>query len=152
MPLRILVVEDEASNMQIIRLSLQALGHEVLGAFDPETGLELARTEQPDLILMDLMFKGAEIDGVEAIRRLKDHPATCDIPVVAQTAAVLEFSERATLLAGAAGFLHKPYRRRELVAAIEAALAGEPLPEVAWHRLGTRRDVHPSPIGPGRVT
>jgi CheY-like chemotaxis protein len=152
MPLNILVVEDEASNMHIIRVSLEALGHVVLCAFDPETGLEMARQHEPDVILMDMMFKGAEIDGLEAIRRLKADPATAAIPVVAQTAAVLEFTERCTATAGAAGFLHKPFRRRQLVAAIEAAIAGEPLPDIAWHLLTGPRHVHPSPIARDRVT
>jgi CheY-like chemotaxis protein len=152
MPLNILVVEDEASNMHIIRLSLEALGHQVLCAFDPDTGLQMARELAPDVILMDMMFKGAEIDGLEAIRQLKADPVTADIPVVAQTAAVLDFTERCATLAGAAGFLHKPFRRRQLVAAIEAAIAGEPLPDIAWHLVPLSRHVHPSPIVPGGLT
>jgi two-component system cell cycle response regulator DivK len=149
MPLRVLVVEDEVSNMQIIKLSLQALGHEVLCAFDPDAGLSMARDGDPDVILMDMMFKGADMDGLECIRRLKADPATAGIPVVAQTAAVLDFTERCAILAGAAGIIHKPYRRRQLVAAIEAALAGEPIPDVAWHLVAHPRHVHPSPITPG---
>ncbi|MDB5099326.1 MAG: response regulator [Cyanobacteria bacterium RYN_339] len=152
MPLTILVVEDEVSNMQIIRLSLQALGHDVQCAFDPESGIRMARDGDPDVILMDMMFKGADIDGLEAIRRLKADPATAEIPIVAQTAAVLDFTERCAVLAGAAGIIHKPFRRRQLVAAIEAAIAGEPIPDVAWHLVPMPAHVRSSPTVPGRVT
>jgi CheY-like chemotaxis protein len=133
MPLRVLVVEDEATNMQIIALSLAALGHRVIEAHGPEEGIVLAREHIPDVILMDMNFKGANMDGLEAIRRLKAQPETCDIPVVAQTAAVLDFSARTVAAVGGAGLLHKPYRRKQLVAAIEAALAATPSGDVAWH-------------------
>lgn len=135
MPLRVLVVEDEVSNMQIIALSLAALGHRVIEACGPEEGVALAREHAPDVILMDMNFKGANIDGLEAIRRLKAQPETSAIPIVAQTAAVLEFSARAVAAVGAAGLLHKPFRRKQLVAAIEAAMAGTPAADVAWHQI-----------------
>lgn len=137
MPLRILVVEDEPTNMQIISLGLTNLGHEVIPAYEPLKGLELAATCKPDVILMDLMFQGAPFDGMETIRRLKANPVTAKIPVVAQTAAVLEFAERAVLEAGADGFVQKPFRRKQLVEAIEAALAGQA--PIAWHRVPVPR-------------
>jgi CheY-like chemotaxis protein len=133
MPLTILVVEDEETNMQIFTLSLNALGHRVVPAIDPEGVLALAKTFLPDVILMDLMFKGAKIDGIEAIRRLKADPLTAEIPIIAQTAAVLDFAERAVIAAGADGFLQKPFRRKQLVAAIEAVVAREP--NLGWHRV-----------------
>jgi CheY-like chemotaxis protein len=124
MPLRILVVEDEETNMKIISICLQTRGHEVIEAYDPETGLEKARSCQPDIILMDLMFKRASFDGVEAIRRLKADPRTAHIPVLAQTASVLDYSELAVRGAGAEGFIRKPFRRQELLDAIHEALSG----------------------------
>lgn len=123
MPLRILLVEDEESNMKILTLSLQLMGHQVMGAFNPELGLQLAASEQPDLILMDLMFKGASFDGIEAIRLLKSDPATAGIPVVAQTASVLDYTELMCCGAGAQGFIRKPFRRRELMVVIEQVMA-----------------------------
>lgn len=123
MPLRILLVEDEESNMKILTLSLQLMGHQVMGAFNPELGLQLAASEQPDLILMDLMFKGATMDGIEAIRRLKADPVTRLIPVVAQTASVLDYTELMVCGAGADGFIRKPFRRKELMVVIEQVMA-----------------------------
>lgn len=123
MSLRILLVEDEESNMKILTLSLQLMGHQVMGAFNPELGIQMAATEQPDLILMDLMFKGASIDGIEAIRRLKADTMTSTIPVVAQTASVLDYTELAVCGAGAEGFIRKPFRRKELMVVINQVMA-----------------------------
>lgn len=123
MTLRILIIEDEESNMKILTLSLQLMGHQVMGAFNPELGLQLAVSEQPDLILMDLMFKGASIDGIEAIRRLKADPATRMIPVVAQTASVLDYTELNVCGAGAEGFIRKPFRRKELMMVVDQVMS-----------------------------
>jgi CheY-like chemotaxis protein len=144
MPLTILVVEDEETNMQIISLNLKGLGHRVVPATNPEEGIALARSWQPDIILMDLMFKGATFDGIEAIRRLKADPLTASIPIVAQTAAVLDFAERAVMLAGASGFLHKPFRRKQLVAAIESALQGPPF--LSWRQVQLPRQAATSAV------
>lgn len=122
MSLRILVVEDEESNMQIISIALRCRGHHVIEAYEPEAGLRLARSEQPDVILMDLMFKGAKLDGMAAIRRLKSDPTTASIPVIAQTASVMDFTELSVRGAGAEGFIRKPFRRQELLATIEETL------------------------------
>lgn len=142
MPLRILVVEDEASNLQIIGMNLAMLGYEVLEAINPTRGLELARDAQPDLILMDMMFKGAAFDGLEAIRRLKADPLTRHIPIVAQTASVLDYRAPEVAAAGAAGLLHKPFRRVQLVAAIREACPDSAEP---WGRLRAA-DVHLSQL------
>lgn len=120
--MKILVVEDEETNMAIISIALRHRGHDVLCAYCPEVGLTMAVAEQPDVILMDLMFKGATIDGIECIRRLKADPATRHLPVIAQTASVLEYSVLAVRGAGADGFIRKPFRRQELLDAIQQAL------------------------------
>lgn len=118
----VLVVEDDESNMLILATTLGVLGHHVLQAFCPTTGLKMARQLRPDVILMDLMFKGAPFDGLEAIRQLKRNPLTCGIPIVAQTASVLSYTEQCVRRAGAHGLLQKPFARRQLVAALEAAM------------------------------
>lgn len=125
MSLKILVVEDEETNMKIIALSLRHRGHLVLEATNPEQGLRMAATERPDIILMDLMFKNASFDGIEAIRRLKADRRTSAIPVVAHTASVLDYREVAVKRAGADGFIRKPFRRQELLEVI-AATVGRP--------------------------
>jgi CheY-like chemotaxis protein len=115
MSLRILVVEDEETTMQIMAISLRHRGHVVLEATSPHMGLRMAVEEQPDVILMDMMFKNATIDGIEAIRRLKSDPRTAGIPVVAHTASVLDYKELCVKNAGAEGFIRKPFRRQELL-------------------------------------
>ena len=146
MPFRVLVIEDEDTNMQIIGMNLALLGYEVLEAREPVHGLALAKAERPDVILMDMMFKGAAFDGLEAIRRLKADPATAGIPVVAQTASVLDYLAGEVLGAGAEVLLHKPFRRKELVAAIAAAAphAPEPLARLrAGHVAAARAAARP---------
>ena len=127
MPLKILVVDDEASNMLILAISLRHRGHLVLEASCPEQALEMARRERPDVVLMDLMFHQASMDGIEAIRRLKADRRTADIPVVAHTASVLDYSELTALGAGAEGFIRKPFRRQELLAVIEQVMGLMPV-------------------------
>jgi two-component system, cell cycle response regulator DivK len=126
MPLTILVVEDEEMNMKIISISLRHRGYRVLEATNPQQGLTMARMERPDVILMDMMFKNACFDGVEAIRRLKADPRTASIPVVAHTASVLDYKEWTVKEAGAEGFIRKPFRRQELLQVIEGVV-GRPL-------------------------
>jgi two-component system cell cycle response regulator DivK len=124
MSLRILVVEDEETNMKIIAISLRHRGHEVLEATNPIDGLAMAREHKPDVVLMDLMFKNAAFDGIEAIRRLKADARTASIPVVAHTASVLDYKELVVRDAGADGFIRKPFRRQELLDVITETLAG----------------------------
>lgn len=126
MPFTILVVEDEEMNMKIISVSLRHRGHIVLEATTPQEGLTLAQTQRPDVILMDLMFKNACFDGIEAIRRLKADRRTASIPIIAHTASVLDYKELCVRNAGAEGFIRKPFRRQELLDVIERTI-GRPL-------------------------
>ena len=80
----VLVVEDNALNLKLVRDVLGHAGYRVLEAGDAERGIALAREEGPDLILMDIQLPG--IDGVEALGRLRADAATAGIPVVALTA------------------------------------------------------------------
>ncbi len=85
---RILVVEDNAANMKLAAFLLQSAGHAVLCAVDAETGLTLARTDQPDLILMDIQLPG--MDGLAATALLKEDQSTAAIPVIALTAMAMK--------------------------------------------------------------
>ena len=140
MPLKVLVVEDETSNLLVITVGLRSLGHEVVSAMDPLEGLAIARDQQPDLIMMDLNFHGALIDGLEAIQLLKQEALTAHIPVLAQTASVLGETERLVIQNGAAGMLRKPYTRAQMATAITCVIAGEAVPCFR----GARGGVHPS--------
>ena len=117
---RILIVEDNRANMKLATLLLGSAGHSVLCAVDAETGLTLARTEQPDLILMDIQLPG--MDGLAATALLKGDPATAAIPVIALTALAMKADEERTRIAGCDAYIAKPLRYQELYAVIDALL------------------------------
>jgi two-component system cell cycle response regulator DivK len=118
---KILVVEDNADNMKLAVFLLEWAGHTVLSATDAEAGLTLARAERPNLILMDIQLPG--IDGLEAAALLKRDNATRAIPVIALTALAMKGDEQRILEAGCDGYIAKPLRYREFLAAVAARLA-----------------------------
>ena len=118
---RILIVEDNEANMKLACLLLQNAGHETLSAVDAETGLTLARSERPDLILMDIQLPG--MDGLAATALLKKDPATSAIPVVALTAMAMKEDREKTRAAGCDAYIAKPLRYKELLATIDELLA-----------------------------
>src|SRR5579864_5013900 len=117
---RILIVEDNPANMKLATLLLSNAGHTALCAVDAETGLTLARAEQPDLILMDIQLPG--MDGLTAATLLKKDPATAAIPVIALTAMAMKEDQEKTLAAGCDAYIAKPLRYLELYAAIDILL------------------------------
>ncbi len=117
---RILVVEDNAATMKLTTLVLQNAGHTVLCALDAEIGVTLARTAQPDLILMDMLLPG--MDGLAATALLKADPTTAAIPIIALTATLTKDDENKAILAGCDAYIAKPFRRQQLQEAIEDLL------------------------------
>ncbi len=101
----ILIVDDNELNRKLARDVLRASGLDTLEATSGEEAIELARSRLPDVILMDLRLP--DLDGEEAVRRLKAEPATAPIPVVAVTA--LSGARAALLEAGFAGYIEKPF-------------------------------------------
>lgn len=99
---------------------LQSVGHTVLKARDAEAGLALARDEQPALILMDIQLPG--MDGLEATALLKASELTRDIPVIALTALAMKGDEERIRAAGCDGYIAKPMRYQEFLAAIALRL------------------------------
>ena len=118
---RILIIEDNQANMKLASLLLHNAGHTVLCAVDAETGLTLARAEQPDLILMDVQLPG--MDGLAATALLKKNPATAAIPIIALTAMAMKEDQEKTRAAGCDAYIAKPLRYQELYAAIDTLLA-----------------------------
>jgi len=118
---RILIVEDNPTNMTLAVFLVQLAGHTVLTATDAETGLTLARGEQPDLILMDIQLPG--IDGLEATELLKGDDAARAIPVIALTALAMKGDEARIRAAGCDGYIAKPMDYQEFLATIAAQLA-----------------------------
>jgi len=107
---RVLVVEDNAVNLELLIALLEQEGCEVLVAETADAGLRLARTAQPALILMDVQLPG--MTGYEATRHLKGDPATAAIPIVALTALAMQGEEERAKAAGCAGYLTKPLDTR----------------------------------------
>ena len=112
----ILVIEDNPANMTLAVFLLQSAGHTVLTATDAETGLRLAREQQPALVLMDIQLPG--MDGLEAAGILKDDPVTRAIPVIALTALAMKGDEGRIRAAGCDGYIAKPLVYREFLAVI----------------------------------
>jgi two-component system, cell cycle response regulator DivK len=118
---RILIIEDNPANMKLASFLLHNAGHTVLCAVDAETGMTLARTDQPDLILMDIQLPG--MDGLAATALLKQDPATAAIPVIALTAMAMKEDQAKAQRAGCDAYIAKPLRYQELYEAIDRLLA-----------------------------
>lgn len=117
---RVLVVEDKPANLKLAVFLLESAGHAVSMATDAEAGLALARTEHPDLILMDIHLPG--MDGLEATALLKGDAATRMIPVIALTALAMKGDEERIRSAGCDGYIAKPIRYHEFLATVAAHL------------------------------
>jgi two-component system cell cycle response regulator DivK len=113
---RILVVEDNQANMKLATFLLESAGHEVLPATDAESGLTIARTSHPSLILMDIQLPG--MDGLQATALLKHDESTRGIPVIALTALAMKGDEERIRAAGCDGYIAKPLAYKEFLAMI----------------------------------
>lgn len=120
---KILIIEDNPANMQLATDLLEVHGHEVISADRAEEGLELARSQRPDLILCDIGLPG--MDGIEAVRCLRQDPAIGHITAVALTAHAMVGDRDKALEAGFNGYLTKPINTRRFVPEVLAFLADE---------------------------
>jgi len=118
---RILVVEDQQDNRQILRDLLTSANFEVIEAADGETGLAAAAAQRPDLILMDIQLPG--IDGYEATRRLKADAALHAIPIIIVTSYALAGDDDKARAAGCDAYISKPYSPRQLLAKVREYLS-----------------------------
>ena len=114
---RLLYVEDNEMNRDMLSRRLQRRGYEVLIAVDGEQGIAMATIEKPDLILMDMSLP--IIDGWEAVRRLKAAPETASIPIIGLTAHAMESDREKCLAAGCDDYDTKPVELPRLLAKIE---------------------------------
>ncbi|KPK02041.1 MAG: hypothetical protein AMK71_03600 [Nitrospira bacterium SG8_35_4] len=117
---KILVIEDNPTNLKLIRSLLGIANYEVIEAMDATTGIQLAQQHKPDLILMDIQLPG--MDGLSATRALKKEPALKDIPVVAITAHAMQGDEKKALDAGCRGYISKPLDTRSFLEKIHQFL------------------------------
>jgi two-component system alkaline phosphatase synthesis response regulator PhoP len=117
---RILVVDDEIYIVHILDFSLGMEGYEVLTALDGEQALEKARTEKPDLIVLDIMMP--KLDGYETCKRLKADAETKDVPVILLSAKGRNVDQKVGFEVGADDYITKPFSPRKLVERINAIL------------------------------
>src|SRR5450631_1247979 len=117
---KILVVDDEAVLVETIAYNLEQAGYRVVTASDGNSALEAARSESPDLILLDIMLPG--IDGLEVCRQLRRENNTATTPIVMLTAKSDEIDKVVGLEVGADDYVTKPFGRRELLARVRALL------------------------------
>jgi DNA-binding response OmpR family regulator len=117
---KIVVIEDDRTFLDLLRVHLQGAGHEVLTAEDAALGLRTIITEAPDLILLDLTVP--YLDGFEMIKVLRNDPATTKIPVVVLTGRRDDETFAQARELGASHFLTKPVTRETLIRAIDAQL------------------------------
>lgn len=123
MAARILVVEDNAANLELVRYLLAFTGYMVWQARDGGQGIVLALQERPDLILCDLQMP--VVDGYQVLAQLRQHAETADIPVVAVTAFSMPNDRQKVLTAGFNGYLSKPIEPETFVAQIEEFLPAQ---------------------------
>jgi len=117
---RILVVEDNEDNRQIIRDLLTSVGYELIEAADGMEGVAMAQHHRPDLILMDVQLP--VMDGYEATRQIRTVPELADVPIIAVTSYALSGDEAKTREAGCDGYVSKPFSPRQLLAKLREFL------------------------------
>ncbi len=118
---KILVVDDEVYILHILDFSLGAEGYEVITAADGEEAMRKARSEKPDLIVLDIMMP--KVDGFEACRRLKADPETSPIPVILLTAKGREVDRQMGMEVGADDYIVKPFSPTRLIEKIGSYLS-----------------------------
>lgn len=126
--LRILLIEDDPTDMRLFTVVLCGSGHSVRGGTTAEQAIDEIRTHRPELILTDLRLPG--MDGLSLVRRLKRDQETQAIPIVAVTAAPEYFSRAAALAAGCDAYIVKPVDTRALPSQVEAVLQSTQTDEV----------------------
>jgi len=114
---RILVIEDNETNMYLIGFILRKNGHEVIRARSGEEGVELALKERPDLIIMDIQLPG--IDGLETTKRIRKSRTDGTIPIIALTSYAMTGDREKALKAGCTGYIEKPINPDTFIGEIE---------------------------------
>ena len=121
---KILLVEDNEMNRDMLSRRLQRRGHDLVVAGDGAAGVAKARSEAPDLILMDMSLP--VLDGWEATRQIKADPATGDIPIIALTAHAMSADREKALAAGCDDYDTKPIEFPRLIGKVDALLGASP--------------------------
>lgn len=120
---RILIVEDNMDNYELVRFVLERAGYDVFLAVNGRDGVDAARAQKPDLILMDLGLP--QMDGWNATQQLKSNEETKSIPLYALTAHTLPSERKRAILAGCDGYVAKPIQIKDFLDLVEEALLVE---------------------------
>ncbi len=118
---KILIIDDLATEVQIMKSAIAGLGHHVITAGDGETGMNLAKSEKPNLILLDVVLPKA--DGFNVCRRLKKDPETAGIPIIMISTKSQESDQFWGMKQGADAYLFKPAKSEDIANAVTRALA-----------------------------
>ncbi len=118
---KILIVDDQPTIRRLVEISLRSSDRQILEAESGEKALEVAHTQQPDLIIMDLMMPGG-MDGFEAVEKLKQNPQTRHTPVLILTAKDQKAERIRAFEVGAGDYLAKPFKLENLVRKVENLL------------------------------
>jgi two-component system alkaline phosphatase synthesis response regulator PhoP len=121
---RVLVIDDEPDVLVLCKMNLEMAGHEVIEAQDGQTGIDLARDQCPDAVILDLMMP--RVDGYEVLKALSEQRPAVDVTVVILTAKARQEDRLRCLRNGADGFVTKPFSPQDLVTTIEGLLALDP--------------------------
>ncbi len=145
---RVLIVEDDHKTADIVRLYLERDGYSVTSAYDGMAGLEAARTEPPDLVILDLLLP--RMNGLDVCRRLRNE---CEAPIIMLTALSTEQDKLAGLELGADDYVTKPFSPRELCARVKAVLRrtaegnDAPQPPLTYRDLFLDQERHAVTVG-----
>ena len=151
MSARILIIEDNLANMELMSYLLQAFGHIVLSAYNGEDGLEMARREMPDLVVCDVHLPG--MDGYGVLKQLKCESLLRRIPVIAVTALAMVGDRQKLLAAGFDGYLGKPIEPEQFVGQVEQFMRIDlrSAPRMQEAAAAPSHDVAPPPAGHGTI-
>ena len=148
---KILVVEDDPEQLEVIRLNLKAAGFAIGTAANGTDALVKTRSISPDLIVLDLMLPG--LNGFDVCKALRQDPATASVPIVMLTGMRSQFGRFAGFESGANAFLLKPFDADELISKVEELLGQSSAPSVKSDKLKPDRSSHPPkkrlPAAPG---
>jgi two-component system cell cycle response regulator DivK len=123
MPKKVLIVEDNEDNRELVVKVLRNKGYEMVQAADGEEALEKAVAERPDLILLDISLP--KLDGYEVAKRLKSMEEFQEIPIIAFTAHAMKGDREKVIIAGFEGYISKPVNVRELPEQVRSFIRGK---------------------------
>jgi two-component system phosphate regulon response regulator PhoB len=119
---KILIVDDQIEVRELVQVTLEIGDYQILSAENGQEAVRIAQTEHPDIILMDIMMPGSEVDGLEACRQLKSNPATRDITIVMLSAKGQESDIDIGKAAGADDYFTKPFSPIALIEMVEEVM------------------------------